>query len=410
MTLELTNTMGGKRERFEPLRPGHVSMYHCGPTVKEPASIDKFRSYLLGDLLRRCFELKGLRVTQCMNITDVGHLNEFEEDQVEVAADRSGKQPWELVEEEEALFHRHRKELRILDAHHYPRARENIDAMIGLVETLLARGCAYQAGKNVYFDISKADRFGKLAGRSTRDLEKRACDPRAKPHPEKRHALDIDLWRTDSLHRMHWPSPWGRGYPGWHLECVVMGRKHLGETFDIHTGSQENVYPHHECEIAEAEAAAGKPLARYWMHSAHVLIDGKPVSRSNRNLLTVQGLLDDGVRGVDIRAALLGAHYRRPIEFTPELLDEAHGWVEELGDAARRLSAAPASPPLSAAESSRLDALRRDFHAALDDDLDAPRAIQTALALARGAGRGDTPAHAATRQLLSDFDRVLGWL
>ncbi len=408
MELRLTNTLGGEKTSFEPLRDGEVRMYHCGPTVKEDINVDKFRSYLLGDILRRYFELVDFRVTQVMNITDVGHLNEFEEDAIEIAAGRSGKQPTEFVQEEEADFHRHRRELRILDADHYPRARENIPEMIALVERLLEAGIAYTAGENVYFDVRRFPGFGKLTGKSLDELTELQKGLRAKPHPEKRHPLDIDLWRTDVLHRMHWQSPWGRGYPGWHVECVVMSRKHLGETFDIHTGSAEIIYPHHECEIAEAEAIDGTPLARYWLHSAHVLVDGRPTSRANRNLLTVQGLLDSGVDGVDIRGALLSEHYRHSLELTPETLDRASERREALQNAADRLRSAIPARKAGGAEKKALERADADFVAALEDDLDVPRALDIATELAGQINREELAISTLATRTMERFDRVLG--
>lgn len=410
MAIELTTTLGGERRPFEPIEAGRVRMYHCGPTVKEAVNVDKFRSYLLADILRRVFELEGCEVTQVMNVTDVGHLNEFEEDAVEIAAGRCGKQPLELVEEEEAEFHRHRRALRILDAHHYPRARENIPEMLAYIERLLEAGIAYRTEDTVYFDVSRFAGFGKLTGKSAAELQELHGKLRGKPHAKKRHPLDIDLWRTDTLRRMHWPSPWGRGYPGWHLECVVMGRKFLGETFDIHTGSHDIIYPHHECEIAQAEALDGTPLARYWLHSAPVLIDGRPTSRANRNLVTVQGLLDSGVEGIDIRGALLGEHYRAPLELSPESIERARRRRERIEEADEHLARAIPSRRPSAAEAKRIEALERGFMAAIENDLDIPRALEVAVELATDVNEERLSATARAAEALRRFDRVLGLL
>ena len=407
MDLKLSNTLGNKKEPFVPLEDGVVRMYHCGPTVKEHINIDKFRSFLLADVLRRTVEYSGLEVVQVMNITDVGHLNEFEEDAIEIAAGRCGKQPVELAEEEEAEFHRHRQALGILDAHHYPRARENIAEMVEFIEGLLEAGVAYRAGENVYFDVAGFGDFGKLSNKSLDDLTALHKTLRAKPHPEKRHPLDIDLWRTDALRTMHWPSPWGRGFPGWHLECVVMGRKFLGSTFDIHTGSQEIIYPHHECEIAQAEAC-GTPLARFWLHSGHTLVGGKPTSRTNRNLLTVQGLLDSGVNGIDIRGALLSEHYREPIDFTPELLDRTGQQRSVVQAAADKLAAViPVSTP-NAADQSLLEESQEAFRAAIYDDLDYPSALRIAIGLAEKVNNEEVCVSASLRDTLKGFDSVLG--
>src|SRR5262249_40595998 len=202
MAIYLTNSLGARKEPLVPLKPGSVSMYHCGPTIKEPLNISKFRSFLLGDLLRRYLEYSGYEVHQVMNITDVGHLNEFEEDIVEVAAARTGLYAWELVEKEEKVFHDDRKALHIRSATYYPRALEHIDQMIQVIKDLDQRGFTYQAGGNVYFDIQKSPRFGELSGKSLSALEKMIERGRTPRHPEKRNPLDIDLWRTDVLHQM----------------------------------------------------------------------------------------------------------------------------------------------------------------------------------------------------------------
>ncbi|MBI4586796.1 MAG: hypothetical protein HY717_22505 [Planctomycetes bacterium] len=410
MTLRVFNTLGGKLEPFIPMQPGLVRMYHCGPTVKEPINLYKFRSYLLADVLRRYFEQVGLKVHQVMNITDVGHLNEFEEDVIELAAERAGKNPLELVQEEEKEFHEHRRKLNILDAHHYPHARDNIPEMLDLIQKLLDSGAAYKAGENIYFEVSRYSRFGQLAKKSLAELAASQAGARSRPHPEKRHPLDIDLWRTDALHEMHWPSPWGRGFPGWHLECVVMSRKYLGPTFDLHTGTDENIFPHHECEMAQAEAASGKPLARYWLHSAQVLVGGKPISRANQNLLTVGGLLDSGVQGSEIRAALLSVPYREILSFTAETLDKARRWAArwKTGVEEARKAAAASGKGAAEAGAARLKEAERAFIAAIEDDLNVPRAVEEALRLVDDMSARKIPAPGEAVKALERFDKILG--
>ena len=414
LKLRLTSTLSRKQEPFTPLSPEGVRMYHCGPTVMEPVNIDKFRSYLLGDVLRRYLEYQGLLVRQVMNITDVGHLNEFEEDAVEITASRSGLYAWELVEQEEKAFHQDRRALNILDAHVYPRAREHVPEMIEFIEKLLEAGAAYRVGGHVYFDMGKARSLGRLSGKAREELESLkekalAASRAGSSAPEKRHPLDFDLWRPDALHQIHWSSPWGRGFPGWHVECVVMSRKYLGTTFDIHSGSEENIFPHHECEIAQAEAAGGEPLARLWLHSRHVLLAGKPISRPNRNLLTVRGLVETGeIRGPEIRGALLSARFREPLEFRPEAVDEAREAIALLrGFRDHHRTGPPGAPPTDALRD-RIARAEREFTEAMDDDLDVPRALGAVRRISKDLASVAPCREAAAA--VDRFDRVLGLL
>jgi cysteinyl-tRNA synthetase len=398
-----------RRTAFEPITPGIVKMYHCGPTVKEPVNINKFRSYLFADLLRRYFEFCGNEVRSVMNITDVGHLNEFEEDVIEMTASRFGKDPEQLVEEEIQDFHAHRRALRILDAHAYPQARDHVRDMIQYIQRLLDSGAAYRTDKNVYLDTTRIATFGRLTGRAREDLLALNDELAHRRPTDRRDPLDIDLWRTDVLHQIHWQSPWGRGFPGWHLECVVMSQKYLGPTFDIHTGTEENRFPHHECELAEAAALGDEPLARYWLHCAPVLLDGRPISRKNKNRLTVKALLEEGIRGIELRCALLATHYRQPIEFGPDSVDDAQRFLRRWQEAADRVRDRADSGGDQAATDA-VERARREFRAALDDDLDVPRALEVALGLAEAfAGGRHRPTHAAW-QAIQDFDRVLGLL
>jgi cysteinyl-tRNA synthetase len=411
MTIQLTNTLGGRKEAFEPREPGKVRMYHCGPTIKEPLNIAKFRSFLLADVLRRHLEYSGYEVTQVMNITDVGHLNEFEEDIVEIAAARTGLYAWELVEKEEKTFHDDRKALRIADATSYPKAREHIDDMVAVIQDLEQKGFTYKAGGNVYFDIAKSPGFGRLAARSPGELEKLLQTGRRPPHPEKRHALDIDLWRTDVLHQMHWPSPWGRGFPGWHVECVAMGRKYLGESFDIHTGTWENVFPHHECEIAQAEAVSGKPLARYWLHSGPVTVDGRPMSLQNKNVVTARELLEAGFRGAVIRAALLSTPYRAVLDFGEAAMDRARKQVNAILGFHEHLASlggeAAADVETCAGWIQNVEAA---FRLALDDDLDFGRALTAVTDRIESLDPAKVGCPAQALEALRRWDRVLGVL
>jgi len=381
MALKLTNTLGGKKAAFESLESKKVRMYHCGPTVSAHLNVAKFRSFLLADLLRRHFEYSGYDVVQVMNITDVGHLNDFEEDAVEIAAGRTGLTGPELVDMEEKIFHADRRALHIRDASCYPRAREHIEEMIAMIADLEKKGFTYEAGGNLYFDITQSPRFGRLAGKTLPELESIA-GLQERGHPEKRQALDIDLWRKDTMHQVHWPSPWGRGFPGWHVECVAMSRKYLDGSFDIHTGTCENVFPHHECEIAQAEALTGKPLASFWLHTGPVTVEGLPMTRENKNLMTARQMLDAGFRGSVIRVALLAKHYREPLDFGEAAMDAARPLVnnylafhEHLISAASEAGSGAAPKAPAAKPAAWIEETDKAFRAALDDDLDYPKAL-----------------------------------
>lgn len=411
MTLRLRNSLGGELEEFRPLVPGRVRMYHCGPTVKEAIHIGKFRSFLMADILRRTLELQGFEVHQVMNITDVGHLNEFEEDVIEIAAARSGIDTWELVESEERRFHEERKALRILDAHEYPRAREHIESMVEFIDDLEKKGVCYRAGGNLYLDTSRFAEFGKLTGKSREVLEELEQSLEGSAAPSKHHPLDIDLWRTDALHQMRWDSPWGRGFPGWHVECAAMSRKYLGGSFDIHTGADDNLFPHHECEIAQVELLTGKPLARYWLHTGPVKVEGKPMSRRNDNLVTVRELLEAGFRGEVVRLALLSSRYRDELDLDESAIDRARNAVNALVSFRDHLEEArstgngadrPAGPWIAATD--------ERFREALEDDLDFPRALEAVLDALESLEAETLGPPGAALEALVRWDRVLGVL
>ncbi len=410
--LRLKNTLHGQLEEFRSVEPGRVRMYHCGPTVNEPINISKFRSYLLADVLRRTLEAEEYKIVQVMNITDVGHLNEFEEDIIEIAAARTGLHAWELIEKEEKIFQDDRRAVHIREAHHYPRAREHIEDMIAFIQDLETKGCAYKAGNNLYFDITRAPRLGELSGKSVEELQKLLDASRTPAHPEKRRPLDIDLWRTDVEHQRHWPSPWGRGYPGWHVECVAMGRRYLGESFDIHTGAHDNLFPHHECEIAQAEALSGQPLAKYWLHSGQVHVDGEVMSLRNRNVVTVRELLAAGFRGSVIRVALLSRHYREILPFREACLEEARekvdaflSFYEYLADEAKSSNRQNGDADLP-----WITETDATFQAAIENDLDYPTALQAVVDVIDRLEPAEVGDPSSARDAVERWDEVLGIL
>ena len=379
MPLQFYNTLTKKKEPFAPLEPGKVRMYNCGPTVYNYIHIGNCRSFLLADLLRRYLEYKGYQVAQVMNITDVGHLvsdADEGEDKMELAAKREKKDPWQVAEFYMNTFFEDIEKINVRRAHHYPRATQHVPEMIETIRRLFAAGCAYVAEKVVYFDLSKFPAYGDLSGNT---LDKLMAGARIEVKSEKRSPFDFALWFADKPgHVMQWDSPWGRGYPGWHIECSAMSRKYLGDQLDIHTGGEDNIFPHHECEIAQSEAATGKrPFVKYWLHARHLLVDGQKMSKSLGNFYTLRDLMAKGYSPRVIRYAILRGHYRMPLNFSLEGLDAARASLTRITDFITHLKSVgvpllagnqcttPDNPQLP-------DILKKaetDFEAALDDDL-----------------------------------------
>ncbi len=374
MAIRFHNTLTRRVEEFIPAKPGEVRMYHCGPTVYSTPHIGNYRTFLLGDLLRRFLEWKGIEVLQVMNLTDVGHLlddAEEGEDKLEAAAKKAKKTAWEIAEHYTQEFFEGLDFLGFKRAHHYPKATTHIAEMIAMIEVLERKGLAYKVPSgNVYFEIAKFPAYGRLSGNTAEELEAGA---RIEVNPEKRDPRDFALWKIDSHHQMQWDSPWGRGFPGWHIECSAMSKKYLGESFDVHTGGEDNVFPHHECEIAQSEGASGRPFVRHWLHARHLLVDATKMSKRLGNVHTAQSLRAKGYSGEALRIALQKAHYREPLNFTLAGLDEAEKKVARYRDLAERLAEAAGAGPAAAVPSAEtvalLAGLRDRFEAALADDL-----------------------------------------
>ncbi len=420
MALQLFNTLTGKKEPFEPLEAGKVRMYNCGPTVYSYAHIGNFASFLLADLLRRYLEYSGLEVLQIMNITDVGHLTDDDqadargEDKLEKKAREEKKDPWEIARYYETAFHEDRELLNMLPAHRFPRATEHIEEMIEMIEELLQKGLAYIAGDQVYFEIDKFPRYGVLSGNTPEQL---IAGKRVEEDPEKRSPLDFCLWKKDPKHSMKWPSPWGEGFPGWHIECSAMSRKYLGEVFDIHTGGEDNIFPHHECEIAQSSGGENRICARLWMHRRHIRVDGKKMSKSLGNFYTIRDLFDRGFCGAELRYALTSAHYRAQYNFSLEGLENFRESLRRLREFLRNMADLPAEPAdggdtgVTAVETLAAEADRR-FRAALDDDLNISGALGEVFDFVREANksaRTRAAGEAARKQLLA-WDGVLGFV
>ncbi|MFM9014424.1 MAG: cysteine--tRNA ligase, partial [Gemmatimonadota bacterium] len=332
----LYNTMSRTVEPFAPADGTTVRLYTCGPTVYNPAHLGNFRTFLFEDLLRRAVRLHGWGVIQVMNLTDV-------DDKIIVRAAAQGKTIHEVTDPVVAGFHDDRRYLRIEDAEHYPRATAYIPEMIALVERLIANGVAYQAEDgSVYFAIDRFPAYGRLSRLDTREIQSGARV--AQDDYAKENAQDFALWKAakpeDEACAAAWDSPWGRGRPGWHLECSAMAMALLGETLDIHAGAVDLVFPHHEDEIAQSEAATGKPFARCWCHGEFLLTDGAKMAKRVGNVQNVADLRANGVSGAAVRHFVFSTHYRKQLNLAGEALEGSMEAVRRLRDFADRLAAA----------------------------------------------------------------------
>ncbi|MEH6637001.1 MAG: cysteine--tRNA ligase [Halioglobus sp.] len=376
MSLHLYNTMTSKKEVFEPLVPGAVTMYVCGPTVYNLAHIGNARPVVVFDTLFRLLRSHFGQVTYARNITDV-------DDKI-IAAAKEGERSIESVTDEfTARYREDMAQLNALPPTLEPHATHNIEPMIALTRTLIEKGHAYESQGHVLFAVQSMADYGRLSGRSLDDM---LAGARVEVADYKRHPGDFVLWKPAAEDDPGWDSPWGRGRPGWHLECSAMIREHLGETIDIHGGGRDLIFPHHENEIAQSRCAHGGDYVRYWMHNAYLDIDGEKMSKSIGNVRSVRDLLKV-YRGEVLRFALLSAHYRSPLNFSVELLDQAESTLGSLYSTLREVQdiAVEVEPP-------RAD---EPFYKALNDDLNTPQAIAEVHALAKQlhkASAADKPA------------------
>jgi cysteinyl-tRNA synthetase len=340
MALKLYNTLTKKKEQFIPLEKGKVKMYSCGPTVYDYASIGNMWSYLSADILRRYLEYLGYEVRHIKNITDVGHFTDDEElsisgeDKMEKAAKREKKTPLEIAEYYIEYFLRDEKKLNIKKPHFQPRPTQEIDQIISIIKNLIQKGYAYETTDGVYFSVEKFKNYGNLSGNTIAQLEAGASK-RIEENEDKKHHADFVLWikqvGKNKKHTLHWNSPWGKGFPGWHIECTAMASRYLGDSIDIHTGGEDNIFPHHECEIAQTEAYTQKPFVTYWFHTRHFLVDGKKMSKSLGNIYTIskvpdnrfKNLEEEGFHPLAFRTLKLGTHYRSSANFTLDALKQA---------------------------------------------------------------------------------------
>ena len=374
MTLRLTNTLTRRVEEFKPIEPGKVSIYCCGVTVYDLCHLGHARSYIAWDVLRRHLRWSGYAVTFVQNYTDI-------DDKILNRASEEGSSMEEVSERNIDAFVADMGRLNILPADRMPRATRSLDAIRGLISELESKGAAYSADGDVYFAVMKHAGYGKLSGRDLEQQQDNAAGRVASAEEaRKQHPFDFALWKGAKPGEPSFPSPWGQGRPGWHIECSAMVREELGDTIDIHLGGADLVFPHHENEIAQSEAATGKELAHYWLHNGMVNVGGQKMSKSLGNFTTIRALLDSGVSPMTLRLFTLQAHYRKPLDFTAEALEAAAtGWK---GLNAALGLAGDTTPAASELPTALADARAR-FAAAMDDDLNTSAALAVLFELAK---------------------------
>ncbi len=402
MPLQLYNSLSRRLEAFEPLVPGRVGMYVCGPTVYAEPHLGHARGPIVFDVLRRWLERQGLSVRYVTNVTDVGHLTDDgdAEDKLAKRAKLERIEPMEVAEKYFWAYFDAMDRLGVRRPSIVPRATGHVIEQIELIETLLEHGLAYVSNESVYFDVSSWSAYGELSGRDPAELVE---GTRVEVRSDKRDPRDFALWkRADAEHLMRWRSPWGEGFPGWHIECSVMSTKYLGDEFDIHGGGLDLVFPHHECELAQARGA-GKPFARFWLHWNMLTLGGEKMSKSKGHVVDLFPLFER-IDPMVVRFHLLRSHYRSLSDFADEALQASAAGL-------RRLRSAYASWPSHAGTGTPAEAwseARRRFAAALDNDLNTPEAIAVLFDVARDANRardsGDLGCAAAARAL---FDELL---
>jgi len=402
MKLYLYNTLTRQKEEFVPIRPGEVGLYTCGPTVYNFAHIGNLRTYIFEDVLKRVLAFNGYTVTHVMNITDVGHLTgdrDMGEDKMEKGALREGRTAWDIAEFYTRAFKQDIARLNILEPSIWCKATDSIPEQIDLIRVLEQKGFTYKTGDGIYFDTAKFPGYATL---STQNLDALQEGARVEKNPAKRNATDFALWKfspAGATRQMEWDSPWGVGFPGWHIECSAMSMQFLGEQLDIHCGGIDHVDIHHTNEIAQSEAATGKKFFNVWMHGAFLNIQGgKKMAKSEENFLTLDNaLVKRGIPPLAYRYAAFQTHYRKPMEYTDESIQAAKNGLEHLCNQVREVAKGGDAP--GGAHS----ASREKFMEAINDDLNMPRAM----AVIQEMLKSDIPG-AEKHATILDFDRVLG--
>ena len=365
MSIKFYNTLTKQKDEFQPITKGEVKLYTCGPTVYDTAHIGNFRTFLFEDLLKRFLLLKCYKVTHIMNLTDV-------DDKTILRCNTDNISIHDLTEKYIKLFFKDIQTLKIIPADSYPKATEHVTEMIAMIKKLMDNGYAYNSDDNsIYFNIEKFDRYGKLANLNSIEhkmTQRIATDDYSKDNPQ-----DFVLWKAwkNEDGKVFWESPWGKGRPGWHIECSAMSNKYLGDNFDIHCGGVDNIFPHHENEIAQSECANNKPFVNYWLHSEHLLVESSKMSKSAGNYYKIPDLIDKGFTPEALRYLLLNGHYRTNINFSVDKKHEALKVVQRINDFYERLLDLSANCDKTGA----LPESYNSFEKALDDDLNTPEAL-----------------------------------
>lgn len=368
------NSWSKQKEQFKPRQAGMARIYNCGPTVYKRPHIGNLRRFIFADMMRRTLESSGYKVKEITNITDVGHLTQDEleagEDKMEKEARREKVSVQAIADREIKNFKDDLKALNIQPASRYPRATEHIPEMVELIETLIEKGYAYQTEVGVFFAVDKFKPYGKLSGNTVAKLSEGA---RLAVRREKKQPADFALWLTDDpQHLQQWDSPWGRGYPGWHIECSAMSRKYLGSQIDIHTGGVDNKFPHHENEIAQSEAATGEKFVNFWMHNAHLQVGGQKLAKSGGQQITLDTIKEKEFSPLAFRWLVLSSHYRSTIDFSWDKMAEAKSSLDKIKTLLRRVLA---TDRRAAADTKGDAPVIKKFKRALADDLNSPSAI-----------------------------------
>jgi cysteinyl-tRNA synthetase len=401
MEIKLFNTLSRRKEQFIPLVEGKAGMYTCGPTVYDYAHIGNLRTYVFEDILRRVLEYNGLQVRHVMNITDVGHLEsdaDSGEDKMEKGARRTGKTAWQIAEEYTRAFKGDLHDLNIQEPHVWCKATEHIPEQIAMIECLREKGFTYRTSDGIYFDSAKLPGYGALTGQSAADLRAGARVDMG----EKRNPTDFALWKfspPDSKRQMEWDSPWGKGFPGWHIECSAMAAKYLGRLFDIHCGGEDAIAIHHTNEIAQTQACYGTTLANYWLHGTFLQLGDEKMAKSSGLYLRLETLKEKGFWPLAFRYLCLTGHYRSPLKFTWESLTGAQRALEKLHQQIKDFSHQCGGR----VEDRLVPEPRRAFLSAVNDDMNMPQALA---AVWETADSQLSPGQKLA--LMSDFDRVLG--
>ena len=402
MEIKLYNTLTKTKENFVPLNGNEVRVYRCGPTVYRYAHIGNFRAYIFMDTLRRMMEYNGYKMKHVMNITDVGHLvsdGDEGEDKMLKSAREEHKSHLEIAEHYTKLFFEDLKSLNVETPEIVCKATEHIKEMLKYVEKLMENGYAYETSTAIYFDISKLDKYPIL---SNLDINDQKAGARVDIDPEKRNPYDFALWiKAPENHLMKWDSPWGPSYPGWHIECSAMGRKYLGEQFDIHTGGIDLIPTHHENEIAQSKGACGKIPARYWMHGEYLLINGGKMSKSLGNVYLVKDIIEKGYEPLAYRLFCYSSHYRNKLNFTWEGIESAEKSLIRLRNSYQ--TNLEGKDELTEEDKKQLAQIEDNFHKAINDDLNMPLAMSYVWELAKFEKKNIEVA-----KLLAKFDTVLG--